>query len=123
MLRSQQRDNAAAASQSAHRRHPRHHLATPLNLWRRCGSATAIPGIALEISESGLSVILPEQLSLGEQVEFNLQLPGGHLRLSAVVRNQTMFRAGLEFQAPSSAQLHLIRAACAALPLYTGPDY
>lgn len=120
-MHSQERDNPLA--RSAHRRHPRHHLATPLNLWRQSGSATAIPGIALEISESGLSVILPEQLSLGEQVELDLELPAGHLRLSAVVRNQTGFRSGLEFQAPSSAQLQTIRAACAALPLYTGPEY
>ena len=123
MFHSRERDNPLTRPQSAHRRHPRHHLATPLRLWRRSGSATAIPGIALEISESGLSVILPEQLSTGEQVEIHLQLPAGQLRLTAVVRNQTMFRAGLEFQAPSSAQLQVIRETCAALPLYIGPEY
>jgi hypothetical protein len=112
-----------AETSSAHRRHSRHHLATPLHLWRRSGSGIAIPGIALEISESGISVILPEELALGEQVEFAVELPTGQLRTTAVVRNKIMFRSGLEFQAPSSAQLQLIRQACAALPLYTGPEY
>jgi len=37
----------SADGHSAHRRHPRHHLATPLNLWRRLGTGTMIPGIAL----------------------------------------------------------------------------
>ena len=117
------RTGGTADPASAHRRHPRHHLATPLHLWRQKGTGTAIPGIALEISESGISVILPEELSLGERVEVALELPAGHLRLMAVVRNKTTFRSGLEFQAPSSAQLHLIRETCAVLPPYSGPEY
>lgn len=82
-----------------------------------------IPGIALEISHSGLSIILPEGLSLGEQVEFVIQFPAGELRAVAVVRNRTMFRYGCEFEFLTSAQQQLINEVCAALPLYTGPDY
>jgi PilZ domain len=117
-----ERDNAATGGHPAHRRHSRHHLALPLNLWRSAGAGTMIPGIALEISESGISVILPEQLPLGEQVEFTLPLPGGQLRAAAVVRNKAMFRYGFEFAFLTSAQQQLIKDTCAALPLYSGPE-
>lgn len=82
-----------------------------------------IPGIALEISHSGLSIILPEALSVGEQVEFVIQLSSGILRAAALVRNRTMFQYGCEFEFLTSAQQQLIRDACAALPLYAGPEY
>ena len=116
------RENSTA-QHSAHRRHPRHHLATPVNLWRRRGTGTMIPGIALEISLSGISVILPEELTLGEEVEFVLLLPDGQLRMVAVVRNRNMFRYGFEFDLPTAAQKQLISDTCAALPLYTAPEY
>lgn len=122
MLHSGESDNRAANGNSAHRRHPRHHLATPLNLWRRAGTGTMIPGIALEISQSGISAILPEQLSPGETVEFAIQLPGGQLRATAVVRNKTMFRYGFEFEFLTTAQQQLIKGSCASLPFYTGPE-
>lgn len=83
---------------------------------------TMIPGIALEISQSGISVILPEQLAVGENVELSLQLSGGCLRAAAVVRNAAMFRHGLEFAFLTSAQQQLVNDTCAALPLYTGPE-
>ncbi|MGE5205813.1 MAG: PilZ domain-containing protein [Chlamydiota bacterium] len=117
------RDAGVASGHSAHRRHPRHHLAMPLNLWRRAGTGAMIPGIALEISQSGLSAILPEELSVGEEVEFSLQLPAGQLRASAVVRNKAMFRYGFEFAYFTSAQQQLVKETCAALPLYTGPEH
>lgn len=123
MLHSGKSDNAVSAGHSAHRRHPRHHLAIPLHLWRRAGTGTMIPGIALEISESGISLILPEQLSSGETVELLIQLPGGQLRATAVVRNKTMFRYGFEFEFLTTAQQQLIKSACASLPIYTGPEY
>ncbi|HJS98860.1 MAG TPA: PilZ domain-containing protein [Terriglobales bacterium] len=122
-LHSQERDGTVVSGHPEHRRHARHHLATPLNLWRRAGTGTMIPGIALEISESGISVILPERLSVGENVEFTLQLPGGELRAAAVVRNTAMFRHGFEFAFLSSAQRQLIKQACASLPLYTPTKY
>jgi hypothetical protein len=53
MLHSQEHDHRAAGDPSPQRRHSRHHLASPLNLWRSAGTGTMIPGIALEISESG----------------------------------------------------------------------
>lgn len=121
MLPTPEREHAARGH-SAHRRHPRHHLALPLHLWRSSGSGTIIPGIALEISVSGISAILPEELSLGEQIEFAIQLPTGSLRLTAVVRNKTMFRYGFEFDSPAPAQQQLIHDTCAALPLYAGPE-
>jgi hypothetical protein len=81
-----------------------------------------IPGIALEISLSGISVILPDELILGEEVEVQVMLPAGQLRLTAVVRNRNMFRYGFEFQSPTAAEMQLIRETCAALPLYADPE-
>ena len=123
MLDSRERDSATSSAHSAHRRHPRHHLATPLNLWRQRGNGAMIPGIGLEISESGISVIFPEELALGETVEFAVRLPAGQLRATAVVRNKTMFRYGFEFNSLTPAQRQLVKETCAALPLYTGPEY
>lgn len=119
----QEGDKAAGSAHPAHRRHSRHHLALPLNLWRSAGTGTMIPGIALEISQSGVSAILPEQLQVGETVELCIQLSGGQLRVAAVVRNHAMFRHGLEFAYLTSAQQQLIKDTCAALPLYTGPEH
>ena len=79
--------------------------------------------MGLEISESGISVILPEELAIGERIEFAIQLPGGLLRTMAVVRNKSGFRCGLEFEAPTAAQKLLVKNTCAALPLYSGPEY
>ena len=118
-----ERKTNPAEKTSAHRRHPRHHLASPLHLWRRMGNGAAIPGIGLEISESGISVVVPEELSIGEQVEFAIQLPGGHFRTTGIVRNKMMFRYGLEFQGLSSMEQRQIRDTCASLPLYSGPEY
>jgi hypothetical protein len=66
-------------------------------------------------------VILPEQLSVGESVDFILELPRGRLRATAVVRNKSMYRYGFEFESSTAAQQQLIRDACAGLPLLHRP--
>jgi len=62
------------------------------------------PGRTLEISERGMSAILPVELPLGEMVELNLKLPLGSVHMRAAVRNRNVFRHGFEFVQPRTAR-------------------
>ncbi|HXR16421.1 MAG TPA: PilZ domain-containing protein [Terriglobales bacterium] len=56
-----------------------------------------IPGMSIEMSETGMSAILPVELPLGETVGVHINLPGGSIDQRAVVRNINAFRHGFEF--------------------------
>jgi hypothetical protein len=56
-----------------------------------------VPGMTVEVSESGMSTILPVDLPVGETVELHIGLPLGSVDLRAVVRNRNAFRYGFEF--------------------------
>jgi len=57
-----------------------------------------VPGRTVEMSEQGVSVILPVHLPVGEIVELHIQLPQGPVNVCAAVRNRNVFRHGMEFQ-------------------------
>lgn len=59
-----------------------------------------LPGQTLDISESGLSAILPVELQLGETVELKIKLPITVAIVRAVVRSRSVFRHGFEFLQP-----------------------
>ncbi len=56
-----------------------------------------IPGRALEMSESGMSVILPVELKKGEEVELKIKLPLATFTIKGVVANRSVFRHGFKF--------------------------
>jgi hypothetical protein len=56
-----------------------------------------VPGRTVEMSEQGVSVLLPVHLPVGEIVELHIQLPLGPANVRAAVRNRNVFRHGLEF--------------------------
>ena len=77
------------------RRHPRATLEVDIVVHSKM--AGPVPGRTLEISESGISAILAVELSIGEAVELEVNLPLERLNVKAVVRNKNIFRHGFEF--------------------------
>jgi two-component system, cell cycle sensor histidine kinase and response regulator CckA len=74
-----------------------------------------VPANALDISESGLSAILPLHLPSGETVELDFRLPIRHLKVVAVVRQNHHFRYGFQFVEPDGATVRTIRESCSLL--------
>ena len=82
------------------------------------------PAISTEISEGGISAIVTEPLSIGDEVELTFQLtPGNRIYIKAVVRNQFHFRQGFEFVDLTAEQQEEIRRVCASLTPYEGGWY
>jgi len=71
----------------------------------RSKTSGLIPGTTIEVSESGMSTVLPVDLPVGEIVELHINLPFESVNLRAVVRNRNAFRYGFEFADHSLAQM------------------
>jgi len=96
------------------RRHPRYRFSIPLNIHSADG--TSIPGISIEISESGLSAITADPLKVDDIV--TLEPIAG--RVSARVRRHIGRVYGFEFLNVTSEQTERIRESCKMLPRYLG---
>jgi len=98
-------------------RNSRRHLRFKMNVDVTVHSPTQglVLAHTLDISESGLSAILPIELPSGEIVELDFQLPISRVRLVAVVREHYRLRYGFEFVEPDNASLQAIRDSCAPL--------
>ena len=59
-----------------------------------------VPGRTVEVSESGMSAILPVELHVGETVELEIKLPTTKATARAIVRSRNVFRHGFEFAQP-----------------------
>jgi hypothetical protein len=92
---------------------PRYRLSNPISI-RRSGGGV-VPGMTLEISESGMSVSTGEALNGGERVEIELVV---ELKLPAVVRRMQGRVYGLEFLNLSEAQIECIKKICECLPRF-----
>ena len=79
------------------RRHRRLELETEVRIRSANGS---LPGRTLDISELGMSAILPVELQVGEIVELTIKLPMALATGRAVVRNRNVYRHGFEFLQP-----------------------
>ena len=97
------------------RRHPRFRFSAPLTI--RCADGRAVPGISIEISESGISVLAADQLTVGDRVELN---PVSGVMASALVRRRMGRVYGFEFMNLTAEQAHLIAQKCAVIPRYQG---
>ncbi len=80
-----------------HRRERRLEFETDVRI--RSGNGF-LPGRTLDISESGISAILPIELPVGEFVELKIKLPNAFATSRAVVRSRNVFRHGFEFLQP-----------------------
>lgn len=87
----------AQSNKSETRRHWRLELETEMTVYSESG---VVPGRTLDISESGVSAILPVELQIGEAVELKIKLPITVATARAVVRSRNVFRHGFEFLQP-----------------------
>ena len=84
------------------RRHPRFKLEVGIRVYPR--SAPVVRGDTVDISESGVSAMLREEVPVGEVVRLEFALPLGDVELLALVRQRSAFRYGFQFVEASSAQ-------------------
>jgi hypothetical protein len=94
------------------RRHPRHKLDAEVRICSR--TRGLLPGRTLDISESGMAVMLMAEIEVGELIGLEFDLPTGRMHTWAVVRNRTAFRYGCEF-VRREPEIEIIRNACALL--------
>jgi hypothetical protein len=80
------------------RRHPRFKLNTDIHVYSR--SAGLLTGHTIDISESGISAMLKLELSEGELVQLEFELPSGQVAIRALVRHRMAFRYGFQFVEP-----------------------
>ncbi len=82
------------------RRCPRHQVNLPVRVAPgNDASQIAAPGLATEISQSGMALYGGIELQPGDLMEVEFQT-SSHLRVAGVVRNRTGYCFGLEFLTP-----------------------
>jgi len=59
-----------------------------------------LPGRTHDISESGMSAILPVELHEGQEVELQIRFPKADANTRAIVRHRNVFSHGFEFVQP-----------------------
>jgi len=84
------------------RRHPRYKLDVNIRVYAR--NAEVVRGHTVDVSESGISAMLLEEVPIGEVVRLEFSLPLGEVELHALVRQRNAFRYGFQFVESSSAQ-------------------
>jgi TonB family protein len=97
---------------SARRRVERFDLKAPLDITiLRSGIPDTVPGRTVDASENGLAAMLAGELTPGETVGLQIQLPAmaGPLRTRAKVKYQDKLRCGLEFLWLSAEERAAIR--------------
>jgi hypothetical protein len=91
------------------RGHPRFKLEVDIRInSRTCGP---LEGHTVDISESGIAVMLTLEAPLGEIVELDFALPPGPVMILAVARQRNAFRYGFEFVDSDSVH-EFIRRTC-----------
>ena len=84
------------------RRHPRFKLEINICVYPR--NSAVIRGHTVDISESGISAILREEVQLNEVVRLEFVLSHGAVDVHALVRQRNAFRYGFQFLESSDAQ-------------------
>jgi hypothetical protein len=112
-LETLRKQESAIITDADRRRHVRYRFSVPIKVFR--GNGLEIPGMTLEISESGLSAALATPLRVGEMV--NMEPVGGG-RAIARVRHNVGRIHGFEFVEISREQSLKIKEQCVGLPHY-----
>ena len=94
------------------RRHPRYKLEVDVRIYPR--NVQVVRGHSVDISESGLSAMIREEVPLGEVVRLEFTIPTGEVAIHALVRQRNAFRYGFQFLEAIS-QLEIIARACRQL--------
>jgi hypothetical protein len=100
-----------------HARNTRQHsrFTLPVDVTVQSPTQGLVPANALDISESGISAVLPIHLPVGEIVELDFKLPVRRIRLFATVHQNHEFRYGFQFVEPDDTTLDTIRGSCRLL--------
>lgn len=102
------------------RRHRRYKLDVEICVYPH-GSAV-VRGHTVDISESGISAILPLEVPVGEVVRLEFSLPSGDVEVFAMVRQRNAFRYGFQFVEDTSA-LGVIGRTCRELAIEQSAAY
>ena len=62
------------------------------------------PGRTVDISEGGISAVVPIDLFIGETVKMEISFPLESVTVTAVVRSRNVFRYGFEFDQRNSSK-------------------
>jgi hypothetical protein len=84
------------------RRCPRYKLETDIRVYPR--NSAVVRGHTVDISESGISAMLRDEVPLSEVVRLAFTLPSGEVEVHALVRQRNAFRYGFQFVEASTAQ-------------------
>lgn len=96
------------------RRHPRYKLEVAIRVYPR--NASVVRGHTVDISESGISVMLRVEVPMGEVVRLEFELPDGPVEAHAMVRQRNAFRYGLQFVESGTVHAAVARI-CAQLAM------
>jgi c-di-GMP-binding flagellar brake protein YcgR len=99
------------------RRSPRFKLEVNIQIYPR--GCAVVRGSTVDISETGISAVLRDEIVLGEVVRLEFTLSAGPVEAFAVARQRTAFRYGFQFVEAHSAQ-DAIGRACALLSTRQG---
>ena len=96
---------------------PRHKLDVAIKVYSR--NVGLLTGRTVDISETGIAVMLKIEAPLNEVVQLEFKLPHGPVAVRALVRQRDAFRYGFQFVEPNSEAQELIRRTCRDQSLLT----
>ncbi len=94
-------------------------LKVPLRIHFRNGEL--VMGHTVEVSEVGISAMIPVEIVVGQAVELDFQLPFKPICVQAVVKNKTAFRYGFEFVL-AHEEREILKSGCRMLALRLNGD-
>lgn len=83
------------------RQKPRFPLQVPIRVYRR--GCKVVYGNTVDVSESGIAILLRDEIPLGEVVRLEFTLPLGEVEVLALVRQRNAFRFGFQFLESATA--------------------
>jgi hypothetical protein len=113
-LRSEVRKDLPARDFVEQRHCPRYPLEIAIRVYPR--NAAVVRGHTLDVSESGIAVMLRVEVPIGEVVRLEFTLPLGEVEILAVVRQKRAFRYGFQFL-DSGPVKEIIRRTCRELAI------
>jgi PilZ domain len=112
-MRTDTASSEASLGFSDRRRHVRYRFSAPITV--EPNGRSAIRGMSLEISESGMSALIGDVLVVGDTVGLEPVLGS---RVTALVRRQSGKIYGFEFLNLAPEEIQRIAEVCKALPKY-----
>ena len=94
------------------RRHPRYKLEVEVRIYP--WNSQVVRGHSVDLSESGISAMLREEVPIGEVVRLEFTVPSGEVQIHALVRQRNAFRYGFQFLEATS-QLEIVQRTCRQL--------